>query len=344
MIRHTISAAWVSGIANMLASQGLNVRDLFSEAGIDIAALANLDERFSTEKVSLLWELAALRSGNPAIAVAAPRAVQLASFEVLGYAMISCPNLLAGAERLVRYLRLVTAAAEATLHNSSGEYRINFEIFGGRHAVPRQRYEYDLLAFLAFCRWISGYDVRPLVVEFAQPAPANPQIYADAFDCPLRFNAPSYCLRFSDADLVRPLPTSNHSLAELHDRILSERLDQLDHAQTAYRVRELIMRKLPEGEPKREEIAGALFMSERTLQRRLQIEGTSFHDLLDEVRRELAQQYLRQSRFSLAQAAYLLGFAEQSNFSRACKRWFELSPGQYRIRASSPQLDALANA
>jgi AraC-like DNA-binding protein len=73
-------------------------------------------------------------------------------------------------------------------------------------------------------------------------------------------------------------------------------------------------------------------MSERTLQRRLQEEGTAYQHLLDDTRRELAQRYLRQPQVSLAQATYLLGFADQSIFHRACKRWFNASPGSYRSR------------
>ena len=84
-------------------------------------------------------------------------------------------------------------------------------------------------------------------------------------------------------------------------------------------------------------------MSERTLQRRLEEEATSYVQLLDDTRRELADQYLGRLHLSLAQAAYLLGFAEQRSFFRACRRWFQLSPGQYRsqlrlqaLKVSSP--------
>jgi AraC-like DNA-binding protein len=87
---------------------------------------------------------------------------------------------------------------------------------------------------------------------------------------------------------------------------------------------------LPDGEPKRDQVAGELCMSERTMRRRLEDEKTSFIQLLDDTRRELAEQYLERLHLSLPQAAYLLGFADQSSFFRACRRWFDLSPGQYR--------------
>jgi AraC-like DNA-binding protein len=89
---------------------------------------------------------------------------------------------------------------------------------------------------------------------------------------------------------------------------------------------------LPDGEPRRTGIARALEMSERTLQRHLEAEGTSFQRLLDDTRRELAQQYLGQTDVSLADATYLLGFGDPSSFFRASKRWFGTSPRHYRIR------------
>ena len=80
------------------------------------------------------------------------------------------------------------------------------------------------------------------------------------------------------------------------------------------------------------QIANKLEMSERTLQRRLEAEGTSFQRLLDDTRREVAQQYLGQTDTSLCDATYLLGFSKQSSFFRACKRWFGTSARRYRIR------------
>ena len=144
------------------------------------------------------------------------------------------------------------------------------------------------------------------------------------------FDAPRNSLLFAAGDMVAGLPTSNPSLAELHERFADEYLQHFDHAQISYRAREMIIRRLPDGEPRRDEIASELCMSERTLQRRLEEEGTSFIQLMDDTRRELAEQYLGRLQLSLAQAAYLLGFADQSSFFRACRRWFDLSPGQYR--------------
>src|SRR5262249_37518313 len=144
------------------------------------------------------------------------------------------------------------------------------------------------------------------------------------------FDAPRNIVLLARADLSTSLPTSNPVLSELHDRFAGDYLRHFDHAQTSYRAREVIIRRLPDGEPRRDQVASELGMSERTLQRRLEQESTSFLQLLDNTRRELAEQYLGRLHLTLAQAAYLLGFADQRSFFRACRRWFEQSPGRYR--------------
>ena len=104
MTKRTTSAVWVKGIADMLGAEGLDARALLVAAGIDPAALEAPDTRLPTEKISHLWELAVERSGNPAIGLAQHNVVRPASFDVVGYTMMSCANLRSAFERLIRYL------------------------------------------------------------------------------------------------------------------------------------------------------------------------------------------------------------------------------------------------
>jgi AraC-like DNA-binding protein len=330
MTKRTTSAVWVRGIADMLAAEGLDTRALLVAAGIDPAALEAPDARLPSEKISRLWELAVERSGNPAIGLAQHQVVRPASFDVVGYTMMSCANLRGAFERLIRYLLILSDAFSMTMSEEHTGYRMTFVLFGGTRPVPRQRIDFILVTLIGFCRWISGRDVNPLAIENPYPAPADPAPYRAAFRCPVSFDAPRNSLLFASADMLAPLPTSNPLLAELHERFAGEYLRHFDHAQVSYRAREVIIRRLCDGEPRREDVAHELCMSERTLQRRLEEEATSFIQLLDDTRRELAEQYLGRLHLSLAQAAYLLGFADQSSFFRACRRWFDVSPGQYR--------------
>jgi AraC-like DNA-binding protein len=341
MAKWTTSAVWVRGIADMLAAEGLDVRALLAAAEIDPADLDAQGARVASEKISRLWELAVERSGNPAIGLTQPHVARPASFDVVGYTMMSCANLQAAYERLRRYLLILSDALTMTLSEERGRFRITLALFGGERPVPRQRIEFIMVNLVSLCCWISGREIHPVAIELSYPAAPDLEPYRQAFGCPISFAAPTNSLSFALADMTMPLPTSNPVLAEMHERFAGNYLRHFDHAQTSYRCREVIIRRLPDGEPRRDQVAGELCMSERTLQRRLEEEKTSFVQLLDSTRRELAEQYLGGGlHLSLAQAAYLLGFSDQSSFFRACKRWFEVSPGQYRSQLL--RLDGLA--
>jgi AraC-like DNA-binding protein len=330
MGKRATAAVWVKGIADMFAAEGLDVASLFAAARIDPASLEGPAARLSSEKISHLWELAVERSRNPALALAQHHVARPASFDVVGYTMMSCADLRTAFDRLIRYLLILSDALTMTMIEEADGYRIDFVLLGGERPIPRQRIEFIFITVISFCRWITRSDVSPRSVELAYPAPSDLAPYRAAFRCPVAYDSERNSLTFRRADMALALPTSNPQLAELHERYAGEYLRHFDDAQTSYRVREAIVRRLPDGEPRRDEVAVELCMSERTLQRRLEEEKTSFVQLLDDTRRELADQYLGRLHLSLGQAAYLLGFADQSSFFRACRRWFKVSPGQYR--------------
>ncbi|MEA3099786.1 AraC family transcriptional regulator ligand-binding domain-containing protein [Caballeronia mineralivorans] len=329
--RYTTTAAWVRGVLDLFDAQGIDTSALCREAGVNREMLRDPDAYCSTDAISLLWKRAASISGNPAISLAAAKAVRPANYGAVGYAMMSCPNLLTSLERLVRYVRVVSTAVYLAVAREGDDTWLTFDLIGGTQAAPRQRFEFDLVTLLTFCRWISGsLEVNPLLVELTDPQPDYADQYQDAFKCQLRFGAGAHRVRFSTAHLLQPLPTANPLLAELHERFALEQLNRIGKMRFDLRVRDAIQRKLPDGEARRDEIAAGLGVSGKTLHRRLEQEGTSFQHILDTTRHELAEQYLRQGTLSIGQIAYLLGFSDQSNFHRACKRWLRMSPAQYR--------------
>jgi AraC-like DNA-binding protein len=330
----TISAAWVKGIREVLIGAGLDPAALFHEAGLDLSDLDNPDVRYAPEKISNLWEIATKRSGNPVLGLKVTKASTPVSLDAVAYSMMSCPNLLAAMERLLRYQRIISDAADIALAEEKCGYAMTVELAEGGRPVPRQRSEFVMIILLNFFRWITGRHFAPLSVDFAAPVPVDIQPYMEAFGGTLNFDAQINRLVFSMADMMMPLPTYNPALAAVHDQYAIEHLNRMDDAKISRKTRELIILQLPNGDPSRANIAKALCMGERTLQRRLQEEGTSYHQLLDDTRQELAQQYLRKPHLTLAQITYLLGFGDPSTFCRACKRWFDLSPGEFRSNLS----------
>lgn len=338
-MERTSSSAWVRGLAEMFASQGLDPAALFRDAALDAGRLQDPQGRFSADEVSRLWEVALARSGNPLLGVDRDLAARHVNFDMVGFATMSSADLRSALEELARYLALISSATTFEMQPQAADCWLVMGHTGYSRPVPPQRSAYSLLALLTLCRWVTRREVRPLAVHFCFAAPGDRQVFDRAFGCPVRFEQADNRLLLAAADLATALPSRNPALLAMHEQVMEERLVALGDASMASRVIQEIIRRLARGEPRRQDVAASLALADRTLQRRLHAEGTSFQRLLDEARRELAAKYLAESRYALGEVAHMLGFADQSNFFRACRRWFGAAPGQYRARlaAKAPQ-------
>ena len=334
MIPRTSSTSWVRGVVDMFREEGLDAHALFRDAALDIAVLDDPGGRFSIDDVSALWDMAVTRSGKTTLGLSRALAITYGNLGLVRYAMMACPTLLAALDRLVRYMDVVSNAATFSLTEEAGGYWFELGHQGGERPVPRQRVEFGMLTVLTSCSWFTGRELVAEVVEFVYPEPADPRPHRTEFGCPVLFGQPANRALLRKADLALPLSARDSAMLVLHEQLVEDELERLEGSRTSHQVRKILKAGVLHPEPRREQIAAALSISDRTLQRRLQTEATSFQRLLDETRRELAQQYLRKPNISLKLLAELLGFEDQSNLYRACKRWFGESPGQYRARLS----------
>lgn len=172
-------------------------------------------------------------------------------------------------------------------------------------------------------------------VEFSHPRPADTGEHERIFECPVRFGADACQLVIARDVWDTPCPGRDPALFSLLDVHARTLLDQLASPDVVGRVREAIEAELRGGNPKIESVARRLAMSPRTLQRRLRDQGVLFNDLLDAMRFRAAKSYLAQRDIASREVAYLLGFAEQSSFNRAFKRWSGQTPVEFRRGTSA---------
>jgi AraC-like DNA-binding protein len=154
--------------------------------------------------------------------------------------------------------------------------------------------------------------------------------YERIFNAPIEFNAGVNELVFDRTEVDAPLPGRSVDILDANDRVLENYLAVLNPDEVATDVRKILLSLLPSGKFSRELVASHLHMSTSTLQRRLRDENTNFQELMDNTRRSLAIDYVKERQQSLGDVAFLLGFADQSNFSRAFRRWTGQSPKAYR--------------
>lgn len=179
---------------------------------------------------------------------------------------------------------------------------------------------------------ILGHPLALEAVSLCHDGRPDPSIYREHFDCPVMFSAADPCLYFPAALLDNPLPQSDpESFRHLQQQcqLLVAKLS----AQGSFidEVRLLILAR-PGYFPDIEYIAEQLGMSTRTLRRRLRDEGSSYRDILDEVRFGLAREYLLNTELPMDEVSRLLGYSESGNFSHAFRRWSDMSPSLWRRR------------
>ena len=126
------------------------------------------------------------------------------------------------------------------------------------------------------------------------------------------------------------MPTGNVELAHANDKIVKDYLSHLDRTHVAMQVKSKIVDLLSSGMVTEQDMASALNLSLRSLQRKLREENTSYKEILEETRRDLANKYIQNSRLTISEISFLLGFSEISNFSRAFKRWNGRPPSEFR--------------
>ncbi|NLR75376.1 AraC family transcriptional regulator [Leeia aquatica] len=178
--------------------------------------------------------------------------------------------------------------------------------------------------------WITQQCKPPSRVTLRATAPANPQPWHDFFGIPVEFAAPCNSLSFPRSYLELPLAQADSVLHQTLQQQAEALLQDLNKPDLARQVQHALLHCLPLGEATLAEVARQLATTERTLQRRLAEQMLGFQTLLSQTRYQLARQHLANPALSVLDIALLLGYAEQSAFSKAFRLWSGLSPAQYR--------------
>mgnify|MGYP003350986365 CR=1 FL=1 len=325
--------AWFRTMADAFAQRGLDPDVILHACGGSTAETHKMDVQQLSDLYSAMWEQAVQRTGDPTLGLTKP-SHPLGAFGVFGHMLLSSSTVQTAAQSLARFAALVSPTFAMDIQREPGAVQITFSISGGRRPTPLQRYDFVATVFLSGAQWITGQRLVPQVVHVPFPAPVDARPWRDAYGCPVNFGAQAFRADFLASDFDRPIPTSDPMLADICLR-MTEQAAQDAGDGMAGKVRQAIVRILSKGDPRREQVAEVLHVSERTLQRRLSEEGTSFAELVDAMRREVAERLLAQGQLSVTEMAYELGFSDPSNFYRACKRWFGVSPGSLRTPSSA---------
>ena len=307
---------------------------LFRAAGVDPQIIRDPHARISRPKSDALMRLLATRIPDPAFGLQAARCWHPSNLGVLGYAWLSSSTLRKALGRVARYWRVVVADVPVSLDESAEGVEFVHTPPPLDDDLDRIRGDMALAILYDLCRTNFGPAFRPRRIAFRHAAPVDTRRYEAFFGCPVKFNAGANRLLIGRAEADHPLPSAHRQLAVVHDSILAEELARLDKKDVMARIRASLLERMAAGELSEEDSARDLHMSRRSLQRRLAEADATYQSLVDDTRRDLALRYIQDPAKSATDITFLLGYSQQSAFTRAFRRWTGSSPTEYRSRKS----------
>ena len=326
------ASTWTQRVGGLVELPGL-LRDLggdaarvLADAGLDIHALDHADGRIPFRSVARLLRLGAEATQCPHFGLLAGQRWSLRHLGAIGQLMLDCPTVGEALRQLTVFQHLHSEAGAAFLVEHAGTAALGFAIY--RENVPQQALVYDLaIAFahtivheLCGPRWTASE------VTLSRDEPPDPAPYRAHFRAPLRFHAEASAVRFPARWLRHTIPGADPE----RYRALSETLAAKDSGELVSQLRRALRVLLISGRSSGDDIAQALSLHRRTLNRRLQVQGITFQKVLDEVRLQVARQLLEETRAPIGDVAAALCYADAAAFTHAFRRWTGTTPAKWR--------------
>jgi AraC-like DNA-binding protein len=333
IVSEIVRAEALRGFRELAGELGGDGDAMLTAAGIDPAALKDPDSYLPYRRVSALVERAAKTLKCPDLGLRMAERTGADMLGPLAVAMYNAPT-----------VRVATAIAQHYFHFHNPSVLLAIVPHDGGHDLisldlrmrrpPRcpQTYERGVATIHRFLTAVSSAAYAPKEICFTHAALSPMPVYRAVFGIAPSFSAPLSGVAVTRALLDAPLLGGDARLRRMAEHFLEAAAPPEASEALAQRARAIIARLMRSGDCAQADLARALGMHDRTLQRRLQAENTTFETLRDDVRRERAQAHLAQRGVPPAHIAEMLGYAEPSAFTRACQRWFGLAPRDVRKR------------
>ena len=239
-------------------------------------------------------------------------------------AFLSSSNLNVALRRIAHY-KPVVAPVQMSVEQNERQTSLIFSGLSPDGSLPSLFVAFELIFWLQLARTATAEHLIPETVQSKIAIP-QPEKYETFLGTRIEHDEINR-LTFSAADAAKPFLTVNHAMWEMLEPAFDKRMEDLNqNASFRERVRACLLEIIPSGQYSMTHVAAALAISSRTLQRRLQDEGTTFQKVLDELREELARHYLSATNYSSAEISFLLGYEEPNSFFRAFRTWTGQTP------------------
>lgn len=335
----TLSSGSFNLILYAARQRGADSLALCKAVGLDPAVLQNPDGRVPIRVVQALWHEAIRVTDEPDLPLQIGDLINPLTLGVLAYVMMHCPTLGHAFEKLCHYQDIACEGVVTTGQKIGDRFLISLRLTSPTIIYHAYTLTSEFSIYQSAFRALTGHAVVAEEIRFGFPEPKNRAAYERVFgSAKLVFDAGETVLILNADWLETPILNANPGLFPVFEQHAEELLKKLRQPDLSFRVKQEIVALMKGEEPTLGLVADRLAMGVRTLQLHLKETGVTYQQLLDEVRRNLAIQHLREPNFSTTDIAYLLGFSEPSVFYRTFKKWTGSTPGAYRQQTVSARL------
>jgi AraC-like DNA-binding protein len=285
------------------------------------------DARIPYRAAVALWERLPAAHADPDLGLSFAATLGTSHLGVAGYFVSTAETVSVALQRLLRFHRLLKDPSELSITLAPDAVRIVEAPPPGEPRFPRHLAEAILAAYPVLARQWTGLPVGVTSVCFQHASPGDTRAHERLFGCKPVFGARENALVLPAAVARLPLRTADAALAGYLEPVVSARLAALPEGDRLLaEVRRAVLDALPDGYPSIQRVARKLGLSSRSLQRRLEERSTRYQDVVDHVRSDAAARLLADVSLSVAEVAFVLGFADTSGFHRAFRRWTGHAP------------------
>jgi AraC-like DNA-binding protein len=315
----------------IIEDYNIDPEPVFRRVNLDPDLLFEPGARYPLSGISALWREMETLIEDPCFGLKTADHWHPSHFGTIGYAMLASGSVRMALERLIRYHRVVSDAKFGELVEDAARNMVHVRLnWNEEEPWSAAREDAALTYILSSCRLNFRKRLDPRQVEMTHDQYQCLDRYEKFFNCRVELNRPAPVLSFSLTDVDKPLRSADEYLAQFHDRIMEDYISRLSEVRLIRSVQRVLASQLPGGLVTVDAVARQLGMSTRKLQRELKLEGTTYQELLNSTRKELAQRYVMDISNDLTEVAFILGFADLSTFSRSFKRWTGQSPSRFR--------------
>lgn len=327
-----VIGGWLVALYKALLWKGIEPFELLSKSDVCIDEITNVGSRVPVSLCNKLFEQSVTLTDDPLLPIKVSQCIVASTFHALGYALQASSSLQDAFTRLVHYDRVLSSACRISLTEGEQYCYLGLnlnEAEGDINRIGSQLELTMLLSIIKICRDLSNPGFAPVKIYTTVDTRCSEQFEAYT-GCPIEFNSSKSMLVMDSKLLSKRLPNFAPDLTSLSDKAADDYLASLDCNNVVSQVRSEVVSLMATGVPNIDLVAEKLNFSQRSLQRKLNDSGTSYKDLVENIRQTMAEQHLNKNLLSLGEISYLLGFSDVANFSRAFKRWKGITPGAYR--------------